>query len=146
MSPPRHPTRLGATYTAGEVDSKTAGYLQIAPELWTSIKFGTHIRYYTAAGEFKTGGLIKTANFTIADKGPAFKLQSTYNVSDRGHFEWAVPFSDVSRVLAKMDALEATLHQDLSNSVTVLDGNVRKIADYVKSLEARIAALEARRS
>jgi hypothetical protein len=47
-----------SVWSEEDINSKLQGYLEISDDLWTNVKYGSHIRYINKNNEFKTGGFV----------------------------------------------------------------------------------------
>lgn len=137
-------------YTAEEQAEKLHGYLEIAPEHWELIRYGTHLRYYLKTGEFRTGGFVLKNPFDTKPHGaPAEKrfirLQNGFDPKARGYAAWLAAYEDLGRVFIKPDAGVHTVQASLEAAVRGLNENIRKLAEHARRLELRLAQLEQRR-
>jgi hypothetical protein len=142
-------TRAAHVWTAEEQAEKLDGYLEIPPEFWDQIRYGTHVRYYTKAEGFRPGGFVAKNPFDTRPKGAAadkrfMKLQNGFNDKARGYQQWVVAYEDVARFYVKPDAAVLVMMQSLEAAVRGLNENIRKLAEHSKKLESRVVALEAR--
>ena len=138
---------LARTFTDAEIAKKLEGYLEVPPDNWHLVKAGTHVRYYTHADGFKSGGLVaKNPTDTTPQGANAEKrfmrLQSGYNERAPGYFSWVIAYEDLARLFIKPDAGALTVMASLEEAVRGLNENIRKLADYAKGLSNRITALE----
>jgi hypothetical protein len=134
-------------WTAEEQAEKLNGYLEIAPEFWEQIRYGTHVRYVTKAGDFRPGGFVLKNPFDTKPKGGTvekrfMKLQNGFNDKARGYASWLLAFEDAAKIYIKPDAGVLMVLQSLETAVRGLNENIRKLAEHSKKLEQRIAALE----
>lgn len=139
-----HPAK---TWTAEEQAEKLTGYLEIAPEYWAQIRYGTHVRYVTKDGQFRTGGFVVKNPFDMKARGAAdekrfMKLQNGFNDKAHGYQCWVFAYEDVARVYMKPDAAVVMILHRLDGAVQGLNANIRKVVEHAKKLEARLAALE----
>ncbi len=143
-----HPSRI---YTAEEQEKLLTGYLEIAPEFWPQIRYGTHMRYKTKKNEFRSGGFVMTNPFDTKPNGEAvekrfFRLQNGFNAKTKNYQQWLAAYEDVAQVFVKPDAATLMIGKTVENAVKKLNENIRKLADHAKKLEARIAELSDRSS
>lgn len=142
--------RAARVWTVKEQQEKLAGYIETPPDLWPHIRAGTHVRYYLKDGTFKAGGFVKANPFDTTAAGGHevkryFSMQSSIaGPRTPGYFTWLLGYEDVDRIYIKPDANVLLTHLTLKNAVTSLNENIRRIADFVKQLDSRHAALEAR--
>ena len=134
-------------WTAEEQAEKLSGYLEVAPEYWDQIRYGTHVRYITKAGEFRPGGFVLKNPFDTKPRGAAeekrfIKLQNGFNDKARGYSQWIAAYEDIAKIYMKPDAGVLMMMQSLETAVRGLNENIRKLAEHSKKLEQRIAALE----
>jgi hypothetical protein len=139
--------RGGRVWTAGEQAEKLSGYLEVPPEYWDQIRYGTHVRYYSKTEGFRPGGFVVRNPFDTKPKGAAaekrfMKLQNGFNDKARGYQQWIVAYEDVAKFYIKPDAAVLVMMQSLEIAVKGLNENIRKLAEHSKKLESRIAALE----
>lgn len=137
-------------WTAAEIEEKVKGYIEVDPEFWETIRYGTHVRYYTRNGDFHPGGFVLKNPFDTKPKGGAVEkrfitLQSDFNSKARGHFQWIVAYEDLQRVYVKQDAAGHVIMKSLKDAVTGLNANIKKLHAHAQALEKRVAALESRR-
>ena len=141
---------VARVWTAEEQAEKLNGYLEIPPEFWEQIRYGSHVRYFTKAEGFRPGGFVMKNPFDVAPKGTGvekrfMKLQNGFNDKVRGYMSWVVAYSDATKFYIKPDAAVMVMMQSLEVAVKGLNDNIRKLAEHSKKLEGRVAALEARR-
>lgn len=137
----------GHVWTAAEQADKLHGYLEVPPDYWDQIRYGTHIRYFTKAEGFRPGGFVIKNPFDNKPKGGNvekrfIKLQNGFNDKAKDYKQWVVAYEDVAKFYIKPDASVLVLMQTLENAVKGLNENIRKLVEYSKSLEGRIATLE----
>ena len=134
-------------WTAEEQAEKLTGYLKVDPDFWEQIRYGTHMRYITKAGEFRSGGFVLKNPFDTKPRGGAVekrfvKLQNGFNDKARGYQQWVAAYEDLAEVYIKPDAGVLMMMRSLETAVRGLNENIRKVAKHSKKLEARVAALE----
>lgn len=133
-------------WTPDEIAEKTQGYLEVAPEFWAHIRVGQHVRYFTKEHGFRPGGFIQQNPFDTKTKdGPEkrfFKIQNGFNDKVRGYASWLVAYEDTSRMLIKLDTASLILMQMQEAIAVRANENIRKITEFVKKLDGRVAALE----
>ena len=134
-----------------EQEEKLNGYLEIESQNWIQIKYGTHIRYYTKSGEFRTGGFVvknplETVNPDSKIIKIYIKLQNGFNKTLKGYYEWIISYDEISKIYSKLNANELTTIKSLENAVIGLNENIRKLVKHAKSLESRIDKLESSKS
>jgi hypothetical protein len=81
--------RYSNVWTQSEKNDKLIGYLEIPLNMWINIKGGSHIRYITKDGLFRTGGFIvkNPVNYTINNDTlikPSVKPNNLYNNNNDG--------------------------------------------------------------
>lgn len=138
------------TYTDEEKAEALHGYMEIPEDLWVFVRYGTHVRYITKAGEFRPGGFVTRNPFDTKVKGSDvekrfMKMQNGFYVKTTGHIEWMVAYEDIGHLYAKPDASALTVQRMLENAVVGLNNNIKQIALHAKKLEKRVEALEARK-
>jgi len=134
-------------WTVEEQAEKLTGYLEISPEFWDQIRYGTHVRYITKDGQFRPGGFVLKNPYDTKARGAAeekrfIKLQNGFNDKARGYQQWVLAYEDAGKIYMKPDAAVLMMMQNLETAVRGLNENIRKLAEHSKKLEARIAALE----
>ena len=134
-------------WTADEAAEKLSGYLEVPPEFWDQVRYGTHMRYITKDGQFRPGGFVMKNPFDTEvrggpDKKRFFKLQNGFSDKVRGYQQWLLAYEDAAKVYMKPDASVPIMLQSLETAVRGLNENIRKVADHSKRLEQRVAALE----
>jgi hypothetical protein len=139
-----HPARV---WTPEEQAKKLAGYLEVRPEYWEQVRYGTHVRYYTKDGQFRTGGFVQKNPLDTKPHGAPeekrfMKLHNGFNEKAPGYASWILAYEDAARIFIKPDAGTLQVIKDLETAVAGLNANIRKVAEYTKILETRIAALE----
>jgi hypothetical protein len=137
-------------WTPAEQAEKLHGYLEVDPPYWDLIRYGTHVRYYTKAGEFRVGGFVSKNPYDVKPRGEAvekrfMRLQNGFNDKARGYASWLMAYEDTARVFIKPDAGVLMMIKNLEAAVKGLNENIRKLAEHAKRLDARVAALEGRR-
>lgn len=138
------------TWTEEEIAEKLSGYIEVPPAHYDMVRAGSHIRYYTRADGFRPGGFVAKNPTDAAPQGANsekryIRLQSGYNERAPGYFSWVVAYEDLTKLFIKPDAASLTVMASLESAVGQLNKNIRKIADFAKSLDARLTALEERR-
>jgi hypothetical protein len=140
---------VGRMWTAEEQAEKLAGYVEIDREFWDKVRYGTHMRYFSTAGEFRVGGFVvvnpsDAPGRAAGDIRRSFRLQNGFNSKARGYAQWSAAYEDVGRVFIKPGAFEMMTAQSLASAVAKLNANDHRIADHVREHAAEIAALSAR--
>jgi hypothetical protein len=133
--------------TDEDIANDLAGYLEVLPQYWEHIKYGTHIRYKTKEGAFRIGGYVMNNPFVYKDKTSGserkcIRLQNGFNSKLKSYKAWLVPIDDTSQIWMMPDAGTLMLLSNLENSVKLLNENIRKVAEYVKGIEVRLKTLE----
>ena len=158
-SPKRN--RYSGVWTQSEKNDKLVGYLEIAPELWPSIKCGSHVRYITKDNEFRTGGFILKNPFyykgsidilkptvEITGINPevgeriGIRLQNCFNKQSPDYTTWIVAYDDIMKLYLKVDASIRTVVQSLEDIIENININMKKITDYIKKMDERLRKLE----
>lgn len=129
------------------------GYCPVPPEVWPQLGYGKHVRYRTKTGELRRGGFIAKNPFFAGqppdESRPFVKLQTGFNRQGAGHADWVVAYEDIDTLWVKVDAAVTAVYDQLRGEVAAavkaLDRNLRRVADFTRGLEGRIAALEHRR-
>jgi hypothetical protein len=143
----------GREWSPEEQKEKLKDYIEMPRSDWEKVKYGTHVRYYTKEGEFRTGGFVLNNPYSYKPRNSpkevvAIRLQNNYNQKAPGYAAWVAPYESISRLFVKMEsgaiALRDLFEEALRNSVEGLNGNIRKIATAVGGLEGRLSALEGR--
>lgn len=157
-------TRYSGVWTQSEQNDKLIGYLEIPPDLWPSIKCGSHIRYITKDNEFRPGGFVLKNPFSykgsvdilkpsveITGINPevgervGFRLQNYFNKQSPDYTTWTVAYDDIMKLYLKVDASIRTVVQSLENTIESVNINMRKITEYVKRMDERLKKLEAKK-
>jgi len=158
-SPKRN--RYSNVWTQSEQNNKLLGYLEISPNLWTSIKCGSHIRYITKDNEYKPGGFIMKNPFLYKDeiklikpsieienddeyKKMGFRLQNSFNRKSPDYITWLVPYDDIMKIYLKVDASIRIIVNSLENTIENININMRKITDYIKKMDEKIKKIESK--
>ena len=132
-------------WTQGEQTERLNGYLEISPEYWDLIRYGTHVRYYTKADGYRPGGFVLKNPLDAKEGGKRFmKLQNGFNPKLPGYMQWVVAYDTLERVYAKPDASVHVLLCGLEDAVKKLNANIKQVATYVKKIETHVAAVETR--
>lgn len=159
-SPKRN--RYSTVWSQSEQDSKLVGYLEIPPELWPTIKCGSHIRYISKDNEFRTGGFIIKNPYNYHDEtDPLIKpnieistitnvtgerigmrLQNSFNNKSPNYATWVIAYEDIKKIYLKVDASIRTIVQSLDNTIENINTNLKKITEYIKKMDDRIKKLE----
>lgn len=157
-SPKRN--RYPNVWSQSEQSDKLIGYLEIQPELWPSIKCGSHIRYITKNNEFKNGGIIMKNPYTYKGDSDAlkpsidigiypeygdkvgFKLQNTFTRQSADYTVWVIAYDDLMKVYVKVDAVIRTIVLSLETTIDNINTNMKKITDYIKKMDDKISKLE----
>ncbi len=137
-------------WTAEEQAEKLSGYLEVDPEFWDQIRYGTHVRYVTKADGFRPGGFVLKNPFDTKPRGAAaekrfIKLQNGFNDKARGYQQWVAAYEDIVKMYIKPDAGVLMMMKSLEIAVRGLNDNIRKLAEHQKKLGERVAALEGRK-
>lgn len=136
-------------WTLEEQSDRLSGYLEIPPAYWDQIRYGKHVRYFTKAEGYRPGGFVLKNPFDTKPKGGAedkrfIKLQNGFFEKARGYAQWIVAYEDIEKIYVKPDAEVLVTLQSLEVAVKGLNDNIRKIAEFTKKIDARLAALERR--
>ena len=141
--------QLAKILTKEEQAEKLIGYLEIDKEFWPQIRYGTHIRYYTTNGDFRTGGFVVKNPLEIVNPTDKkiityIKLQNGFNDKANNYANWIANYEDLSKIYIKPDAGILTTVKSLEGVVTGLNDNIKKLVKHAKSLEERIEKLESK--
>jgi hypothetical protein len=153
--------RYSNVWTRPEQNDKLIGYLEISPDLWTSIKCGSHIRYVTKDNQFRTGGFILKNPFIFKGETNIMKpsveigdnnlengekmgirLQNYFNTKSPDYTTWIVAYDDIMKLYLKVDASIRTIVNSLENTIENININMKKITDYIKKMDDRIKKIE----
>jgi hypothetical protein len=134
-------------WTPEEQAEKLSGYLEVPPEYWDQVRYGTHVRYFSKTEGFRPGGFVIKNPFDTKPRGGDvekrfIKLQNGFNDKARGYQQWVVAYEDTEKIYIKPDAAVLVMMQSLEGVVKGLNDNIRKVAEHSKRLEARLVALE----
>lgn len=157
-------THYSTVWTQPEQNEKLLGYLEIAPELWTSIKCGSHVRYITKNNEFRTGGFVLKNSFNYRGDTNIMKpsveingvkpevgeriglrLQNYFNKQSPDYTTWTVAYDDIMKLYIKVDASIRTVVNSLENTIESININMKKITEYIKKMDERLKKLEAKK-
>lgn len=147
-APNRHqPARV---WTPEEQAEKLDGYIEIDPEFWDTIRYGTHMRYYLKTGEYRSGGFVLKNPF---DTTPAnenrevryIKLQNNFDAKAPGYMQWTVAYDKIGRIFIKPDAGVLMVMRSLERAVEKINKNTQKLAEVAKQHETKIAQLASTR-
>jgi hypothetical protein len=146
---PKYPSR---TFSQREQEEKLTGYLEVNREVWSQIRYGTHIRYYLKTGEFRTGGFVSKNPFEVTvnsdnqpngeEKKIYIKIQNGFNAKLKGFYQWIVAYDDIDKIYIKPDAGVLTIVNTLESIVNGLNDNIQKLALTARVMEKRISQLE----
>ena len=137
------PAALAKVWTPAERAEKLQGYMEIAPEFWEHIRYGTHMRYITKNGEFRTGGFVLKNPFVSGNeaggeaRARSMRLQNGFSDKARGYAQWSVSYDDTAHIYIKPDAGVMMTMQSLEIAVRGLNENIRKTLEYVKKIDSR---------
>ena len=126
-------------------EEKLRGYLEVPAEYWANVKYGTHIRYFTKKDGYRPGGFVLKNPFDIQPDGVkkrCIKLQNGFVNTAKTYQQWIVSYEDLSKIYIKPDAASLVIINSLEGAIGGLNDNIKKITNYVKSLEKRITVLE----
>ena len=143
------PQQLAKILTKAEQKEKLIGYLEISKEHWPQIRYGTHIRYITKSGEFRTGGFIMKNPLEIVNPKTKkittyIKLQNGFNDKATNYANWIANYEEISNIYIKPDAGVLTLLASIETIVTGLNDNITKLVKHAQSLENRLEILESK--
>ena len=143
-------TPLTKILTQKEQEEKISGYLEIDRQNWPQIKYGTHMRYYTKNGEFRTGGFVvknpvEAVNPDTKVIKNYIKLQNGFNNKLKGYYQWVISYDEMSKIYIKLDAGILTTIKSLETAVMGLNENIRKLVKHAKYLEDRLEKLESKK-
>lgn len=139
-----HPAR---DWTEAEVAEKLSGYLEVPPEFWEQVRYGSHVRYFTKKDGFRSGGFVLKNPYDIRPKGAAaekrfIRLQNGFGEKVPGYAAWPVAYEDLDKLYVKPDAATLVTMANQEAVTRKLNENIRKLVDHIKKLEARLTALE----
>lgn len=137
--------RLARTWTPQDQEERLAGYIEVPREFWEQLRYGSHIRYYTAEGEYRPGGFVVKCPTELGGGKKGLRIQNGFDKKAQGYFAWAVGFPEVSRIFVKPDAGTLVVLANVEAVVKGLNENIRRIVDFVRSLEVRVSALDGAR-
>ena len=127
------PAALAKAWTPAERAEKLRGYMEIAPEFWGHIRYGTHMRYITKAGDFRPGGFVlKNSADLGGEAARSLQLQNGFNAKARGYAQWSVAYADAAHIYIKPDAGVMMAMQSLEVAVIGLNDNIRKVMELIK--------------
>lgn len=157
-------TRYSNVWTSSEQNEKLLGYLEISPDLWTSIKCGSHVRYITKDNVFRTGGFVLKNPFSYKGDTNVMKptmeingvspevgervglrLQNYFNKQSPDYTTWTVAYDDIMKLYLKVDASIRTVVNSLENTIESININMKKITEYIKKMDERLKKIEAKK-
>jgi hypothetical protein len=155
---PRRP-KFTNVWTSDEQNKKIQGYLEVPPEFWPSIKYGTHIRYITTSGDFKPGGFILKNPIKVGENDGLMKptvnneniniegkigcrLQNSFAKKTKEYLAWNIAYEDIKQIYIKMDASTRTIVQSLEITIDSINNNMKKITEYINKMDERIKKIE----
>lgn len=135
------------TWTEEDKIKALEEYMEIPEEFWPCIRYSTHMRYITKAGEFRPGGFVTKNPLDFVPQGATepkrcIKMQNNFNAKGAGHVEWMAAYEDIAHIYVKADAAVRATHKMLETVTVGLNKNIKDLALYAKKLDARVAALE----
>jgi len=138
---------VARVWTEADQEAKIADYLEVPPEYWHQIKYGTHVRYFTKAEGFRPGGFVLRNPFDTKPNNSMvekrfMKLRNGFNDKAKNYQQWIVAYEDVDSFYIKPDASSQVLMHSLKGVVQKFNKNNRTLQTYIVKLEARIVALE----
>ena len=128
---------LAREWTEADQAQKLAGYIEVSPAFWEYIRVGSHVRYYSAAGEFRVGGFVAenpTARPEPGSPEPAKKMIAFKNGFDAQAKRWATNYEDISRIFVKADAPLVELKHDFDSAIRQINANMQKLATHIVGL------------
>ena len=100
--------------TDDEKREKLEGYIIIPRKFWRLLRYRTHIRYITKAGEFRMGGFVIDNSSKIDDRD-VIRLENGYTHSSAGYYTWMFACDDIENIYAKPDAIMATIIDSIND-------------------------------
>ena len=139
----------GHVWTEEEQAERLSTYLEVPRDLWEALRAGEHVRYYTRAGVYRSGGFVAANPFQAAPGGGPtrtfMKLRNGFNPKAAGYSEWLVDYADTAQVYVKPSAAALIVQRQLHDTVEAINANLQRTAEFASALEARLAAIEGRR-
>lgn len=137
-------------WTEDRIAAALAGYLEVPRESYDAVKYGAHVRYVARGKGFRPGGFVKTNPFDVKPRGEEaekrfLRLQNGFNEKAATYAQWLVAYEDLETLYVKADAQTAILIGMIEEAIRGLNLNIRRVADRLVELEARVAELEPRR-
>ena len=126
-------------YSEAQQRELLANYVFVDPALWDGIKAGDHIRYVTSEGVFRRGGIVATGHFQnpkAAEKRDLMKVSAGYGPS------WMVPWDTSQELYVAPCVTLLTLQGGIEGNITIMDGNMQKLAQAVQKLQATVQELQ----
>jgi hypothetical protein len=136
-------------YTDAEQTENLVGFMEIPPQYWVNIKYGSRVQYYSKSGGYHFGGFVLRNYQDIVDsltgeEKRVMRLQSSFQERHRNYQSWTLEYRDIQRMYVKADATTLVLSDMLDKTIQNVNSNIKKIAEHSKKLESRISALEKR--
>jgi hypothetical protein len=133
-------------WSNGEQMDLLTGYLEISPQFWGEIRFGTHLRYYDKTGKFYSGGFVLKNRMGKEKQSEKMTiiLRNGFDVKLPGYKQWTVSADTTSKIFIKADAGIMMMMMNLESITRDLNRNVRKISEFTKELAARVNKIENR--
>jgi hypothetical protein len=124
-------------------------FVELPRELWPLLRHGTQVRYVTAEGEFRTGGyvadaLVHTKPHDAAEVKDLLAIQTGFDSKGFAPQRWLVAYESIAKLYYKPDASAVALQASIEDVIRKFNAQMRKLAEYTKKLEARLAELEKR--
>lgn len=130
--------RLAKTYTPEQQKEMLRDYIEVLPDHWRHVRYGTHVRYESEQG-FRPGGFVLRNPFDhtneAGEKKTFLKLHNTPGPAPQrrgpNYAEWIVAYEDLRRLYAKPDGVAMSLvrHSEarVQKALEVLDENVKTL-------------------
>jgi hypothetical protein len=134
-------------WTPEEQAERLTNFIEIEPDNWEHIKYGTRIQYYGADGGFRAGGSILKNPYVYKPKNAEkhytyMVLRNGFNSKAPDYVQWMVKYDDMKNVFIKPAADFMTILKMLHTAVRGLNKNIQTLAAQMRVLDARIAKLE----
>lgn len=142
--PPREagPPREARVWSADEQKEKLASYTELDKALWAQIRKGAHVRYYTAEGDFRTGGFVREAPGLSREGKQYFQMHNNLNEKALGYTSWVVLFDSISRLYIKADVVVLALQASVEAMAAAVNSNFKKLDARIRAIEQAVAALK----
>ena len=128
---------LAHEWTEAEQVQKLVGYIEVTEAFWEHIRVNDHVRYYTKAAGFRTGGFVienPAARVDPENPGSTKKIIRLKNGFTPQAALWSVDYDEIDRIFVKSSAALIELKHDFDRAIIDINTNMNKIAQLIVSL------------